>query len=235
MGDWRARFLKGVFNKKIKAREDFEEAYRLSMEVLSKEQADYIRQRFEHGKSYATIAETSKWGELGIKKVIEETLSKIRYSEQSIALLYGMDAYRAHMLIKEGKQELDFASMTVELQRVIDSVRKRENVQSLILIAEEVQKLIDSEKINPAILNFSTEEYIKTGMNLLYDDGATSDADKPIDILKLSSRSLNALKRAGYFKISEVQNMNHKELSEIKSLGKSSIAEIEMALLAFRE
>lgn len=234
MADWRARFLQGVFKKKIEVREDFEDAYKIAMEILSKENADYIRQRFEGGKSYVAIAETSKWGELGVKRVVNESLSKIRHSEQSIALLYGMDAYRAQMLIKEGKRELDFVTMTMELQRVIDSVRERENVQSLILIAEEVQKMIDSEKINPAVLTFNIEEYIKAGMNLLHDDGVTGDANMPIDVLKLSSRSLNALKRAGYFKISEVINIDHKSLSEIAGLGKNSISEIEMVLAAYK-
>ncbi|MFJ3388801.1 DNA-directed RNA polymerase subunit alpha C-terminal domain-containing protein [Lysinibacillus sp. NPDC086135] len=57
-----------------------------------------------------------------------------------------------------------------------------------------------------------------------------NDNNQEIEVLKLSIRSFNCLKRAGYNTIQQVKNATLDEMMKVRNLGQTSLNEIEEAL-----
>lgn len=84
--------------------------------------------------------------------------------------------------------------------------------------------LIITQEALPALVKKLSKDTLSNAAS------ASHQKEDLLEGLGLSSRPLNALKKAGFFRVSEISKLSTDELAEIKGLGKSSVIEIQKLL-----
>lgn len=107
-----------------------------------------------------------------------------------------------------------------------------ENLNKSLLIIKDTETVTLSDKTLKTLKDSIEEALILLGNDLPENTSPketpkTFDAaDETIDLLGLSPRSSNALKRAGYMNIKDLRGIRMDKLKSIKGLGNTSLNEI---------
>ncbi|WGI36562.1 DNA-directed RNA polymerase subunit alpha [Mesomycoplasma lagogenitalium] len=124
---------------------------------------------------------------------------------------YTVDELNSASTIVEEKLEL-----TVETDGTIEAKEAISEAAKILMIHLGIVSNVDNLDLNEK--DFFEEEKVKEEV----------PKDKSIDIneLSLTVRSLNALRRAGFKTVSDLEKIDEEELQNVKNLGKKSVQEI---------
>jgi DNA-directed RNA polymerase alpha subunit len=130
-------------------------------------------------------------------------------------------------LVEElGDEEKHLIDIKYHSGKDADKKRNLEEVSNVSLKAlEEAVKKDLSEKLNDALSESSPDNAGNMNKRMNREDVARSFSGD-IDLLFLSPRASNALKRAGFMKIGDINGISMERLRNIKGLGDTSLNEV---------
>ena len=120
-----------------------------------------------------------------------------------------------------------------------DSSQRIRDLSKQVSYLKETCKMLKKELISVRKEKKDTEIELRKARNqlavVISDSTILTDfsSDSPIEILKLPGVTRNCLKRAGIFRISDLESMSAECLSRVPRLGKNSVADIQSRLALF--
>ncbi|UWD34315.1 DNA-directed RNA polymerase subunit alpha [Mesomycoplasma molare] len=158
------------------------------------------------------------------KKIIAEKGTELESSLKSGIILAVDSDFSPVLNVNFKVDELNSASNIIQ-ERLEFNVKTDGTVEAKDAIAEAAKILIAHLKIvsNTENLEINEKDYFEE--EKIKEE---TPKDKSIDIndLNLTVRSLNALRRAGFKTVSDLEKIDEEELSNVKNLGKKSVQEI---------
>lgn len=219
---WQDVFLHDLVGEYVYAPLGFDAIYdRITKEALTEKEQKVLQLRYQEEYTLEQVSENMNCTKERIRQIQVKAIRKLRYPKYRMPLLYG-DEYEKVIM------ELD------TVQKEIDQIylkREKESKESLLKKIREVQaETRNKEKELDVLRSLKQKTDVNThSMNEI----AEYLKDTPIEVLNLSVRSYNALKRnwtEGKLDpintVGKLVCLTRKDLSDIRNLGVHSVDEI---------
>lgn len=220
-------FVREVTRGKGVALDDFEEAYEIVTDkALSPRQQRVIYLKYREDYTYEEIGK-----ELGItreraRQLVLKALSKLRHPRYADYFIYGVEGAKAKYSTKE------IQSQIATLQLALNKAKRQ--YEELIHNTNTLTSLIDKVRSAVADKNISEETgeeligLLKEAGKIIEVEGPaeTLSLDTPIEVLSLSVRSYNCLRRNNIKTIGELVACDADSISKIRGMGRKCLKEI---------
>lgn len=158
------------------------------------------------------------------KKKVAELEGQLHSTLQTGSILAVDSDFSPVISVNYEASEINSSNPIVE-EKLVLSLKTDGTVFAKDAIAEAAKILIAHLQIvsNTENLDIKAEDFFE---EIKFKETAPKKNSLDLSSLDLSVRSLNALHRAHYYKVSDIQELTREELENIKNLGKKSVQEI---------
>lgn len=244
---WQEAFLKDVYGEYIAMTDDFEDFWASSLTRLTEREKECVKGYYKEGYNSKELSEKFGVCPQRIAQILHNGLRRIRTNEKARAYKVGYKNYDMSNSIKRDKNfvERNYNELLLDYHDFIERLKELPVINKLNLFDESnsyytsIQTKLKHNGYSidlQDISNLSFKELVRLGLtdaefvylNLLMgtDSNANISQCCSIDSMNLSVRTYNALSRAGYKYVSDLNNISVSQLFKLRNIGRRSITEL---------
>lgn len=186
---------------------DIDKGFINAMKTLTNRERTCVKEYYLGGLTLDQVAARHNVTRERIRQVIAKACRKLRHPQRYRMWIHGWDFYVKSMELRRKETELTYSEELAKFEDHVIDVVEQKDKEKMLEIYYDLQRLVTSEDFFEARAKMS------------------SDND-PIDILELSVRSYNCLKRAGYQYMKDLKGLKYSDLMKMRNLGRKSAEEI---------
>ena len=244
---WQEVFLKDLYGENTAMTSDFEDFWDSSLERLTEREKECIKGYYKEGYNSKELSEKFGVGSQRITQILHYGLRRIRMTEKSKAYKVGYKNYDMSNRINSGKNimERKYNELLSDYHDFVERLKELPVLNKLSLFDESnsyytsIQAKLkrNGYSINlQDVANLHFKELIRLDLtdaefvylNLLMTTNSDDYIGQccSIDSMDLSVRTYNALSRAGYKYVSDLNNISVSQILRIRNMGKRSAKEL---------